>query len=165
MLRYMPQDVFDLMVVFDLMTGVANQQNGDRILDGPIERYLRSYPSEERGQLSADIYTAAHLSAPTVDDIRKACGGTGDPKHHAYVFLVLERISKMIIKNNNAKKSVFRRIFGGTTFNYETQPQIDRARRSRANIATAALAVLTAELNGIHGTRRNFRPLVSLTHK
>src|SRR6266852_3328525 len=153
MSRYMPQTIFDMVVVVNLMTEVAKPPNADRILNELIETYLRAYPSEERGQLKADIYTATHLNTSTVDLINKLCGvdvinklyGNGF-RVPGYVFSVLKRINKTIIKNDRAKKSVFRRIFYGTAFNYETQPQIDRVRRSRENIARAALAVITAEL-------------------
>jgi len=130
--RYMPQTIFDMVVVVNLMNEVT-KPNADRILNELIETYLRDYLSEERGQLKADIYTAAHLSTPTVDNISKLCGAIGldDSERGAYLFSVLERINEIIIKSDRAKKSVFQRIFDGTAFNYETQPQIDRVRRSR----------------------------------
>ena len=145
--RYMPQTIFDMVVVVNLMNEVT-KPNADRILNELIETYLRDYLSEERGQLKADIYTAAHLSTPTVDNISKLCGAIGldDSERGAYLFSVLERINEIIIKSDRAKKSLFQRIFDGTAFNYETQPQIDRVRRSRENIATTALAVIPAEL-------------------
>ncbi len=144
----MPQDVFDSMVVVDLMAGVLdNQQKADSIRNGLIEGRLRSYPSEERGQLKGRYLYGYTFEHPTVDDISKLCGSMGmsDSERRAYVCSVLERTFETMNKNAKAKKSVFRRIFGGTAFNYETQPQIDRVQCSRENIAAATLAVITTE--------------------
>jgi hypothetical protein len=56
----MPQDVFDAIVLSHFMSTIAGF---DSTVDKLIERYLLSYPDEESGQLKADIYTAARVSA------------------------------------------------------------------------------------------------------
>jgi hypothetical protein len=139
----MPQ--FDSLVIVDLMGNVGNRQATDSTLNGLIEGYLSSYPSEERGQLKADIHTASQINAPNLDDISMLCDSTDDTERRAFVASALERIFETMKTEDNAKKPVLRRIFGGTDFNYETQPQTDRVQRSRANIAKAALAVFTTK--------------------
>jgi hypothetical protein len=69
------------------------------------------------------------------------------------------KVSATIEKHARAKKPLLRRIFGGTAFNYETQPQTDRIRRYRANIAMAELAIIDEiRLSGQQGLMRHPAP-------
>jgi hypothetical protein len=143
--RYMPQNIFDALVVADLIGRVANPQDDNHVLDGLIERYLRAYPSEERGQLKADIFTAAHLSASIIDDIDALFGGIDDPGRRAHVVAVLEQVLNNVTNSARARKPALQRIFGGTFFNHETRPQVDRVRLSGPTIAKAALVVCAGQ--------------------
>ena len=144
--RYMLQNILDSIVIVDLMGRFAHPQDADRILGGLIENYLRSYPGEERGQLKADILAAARKSASTIDNIKTLCRGMNGSERSAHVIAALERMLENMDKNARAKRSLFGRLFGGTRFHYETEPQTERVQRSRANIASAALAVFAKSL-------------------
>jgi hypothetical protein len=129
--RYMPQNVFDLIVIADLTASlIYDSDEANRRLNRVIEGYLRSYPSEERGQLKSDIYTASYLSAGAVESIRDIyrAAGMDDSEQRAHTVSALERIFETLRKNSDSKKSAFRRIFGG-----------NRISRSRDNISSAAL--------------------------
>jgi hypothetical protein len=153
--RYMPQDLFDLLIITDLMERLVGYQPGARNLDRLIEGYLQSYPSEESLELKSDIYDASCLSMPTVELIRDMYRAVAidDSELRAYIFSAIEQIFKTLRKNANAKKSLLRRIFGGTLFNYETRPQVERINRSRENIANAAMTAMTAMRAELTGRR------------
>jgi hypothetical protein len=147
--RYMPQDVFDSLVVLNLLADCCEHDT-----DAPIERYLKLYPSEERGRLKSDIHTASRLNRRAGEKFLKlAAPGLVDSKHdrlgfineterRRYVFFALQQISATMEKRARAKTPLLRRILGGTVFNYETQPQTGRINRCRANIAMAEQTIV-----------------------
>jgi hypothetical protein len=147
--RYMPQDVFDSLVILHLLADCCGHDT-----DAPIEKYLRLYPSEKRDRLKSDIHTASRPNRRAGEEFLKLAapgltaskhdrpGFINDTERRHYVFFALQQVSATMEKRARAKKPLLRRIFGGTAFNYETQPQTDRIRRCRANIAMAELAII-----------------------
>jgi hypothetical protein len=146
--RYMPQDVFDSLVILHLLADRCEDT------DAPIEQYLRLYPSEERSRLESDIDMASRLNRRAGEKFLKlAIPGLIDSDHdrlsfineterRRYVFFALQQISATMEKRARAKKPLLRRIFGATAFNYETHPQTDRINLCRANIAMAELTII-----------------------
>src|SRR5215469_2245406 len=124
--RYMPQDVFDSLVILHLLADCCEHDT-----DAAIGRYLRLYPSEKRGRLTSDIRRASCLNSSAGEEFLKlAVPGLTDSNHDSfsfineterrqYVFFALQQISATMEKRAKANKPLLRRIFGGTAFNYE----------------------------------------------
>src|SRR5262249_54008226 len=131
---------FDAIVLSHFMSTIAGF---DSTVDKLIERYLLSYPDEESGQLKADIYTAARVSAPIIETLQDLYTGRDETARRRFAFGALEQVMARLKSHANAKRTLFQRIFRGTRLNYETQPQRDRINTSRSNIAKAAAEVGT----------------------
>jgi hypothetical protein len=54
----------------------------------------------------------------------------------------------IIVEQANKKKPMWRRVLGGTMFNYETQPLPDRVARCNENIAKAGMLLLVKYASG-----------------
>ena len=139
--RYMPQEVFDGLAV---VCGMSTLLGKDDILVKPLKDCLRSYPNEGRGDLVHDVYLAAidvNKAADHCFDVFRREMGISDNEVRVVRFKIMDRLRLALIEQEREKKPLWRLVFGGAWFNYETVPLFRRVEKCRENVSRAAEAV------------------------
>jgi hypothetical protein len=163
--RYMPQELFDKLTVMLLMieSNAIKSQNVLRKLDDLIKHYTtRPYPDEDYALLKQDLRAAANhileLAKIALNQIRNDY--SYEAKHlddDDFLFLFIKELDSVMSSNSAEKRPFWRRIFGGTIFNFEKHPLVDRVKASQKN-ALLAIADVVCRVWSYRPTRRPGRP-------
>ncbi len=135
MARYVPQHLFDGLVIYRLMAELAGKND---IFDELIARYRDSYPDDDTNALVADVNAAAVEGRK----ILAALPVTGE-RHEMAVLLGLLEIFK---EDATRDKPLWRRMFENYFFNVQPTPIPDRVERALAHLRAAQKVLLTWDL-------------------
>lgn len=117
--RYLPQGVFDGLAIACAMSTLTGN---DDILVRPLKIYLSSYPDEDAKALVHDIYLALIDVNKAVDQcfefLRRAAKLTKADEDRIRL-VIIKRLFGVLIERERNQQSPWRRLFGGTRFNYE----------------------------------------------
>ncbi len=135
MARYVPQHLFDGLVIYRLMADLAGK---DDIFDELIARYRDSYPDDDTNVLVADVNAAAIEGRK----IMKAIPATSERHKMALLLGLLE-----ILKEDATRdKPLWRRMFENYFFNVQPTPLPDRVDSACAHMTAAQKVLLTWDL-------------------
>jgi hypothetical protein len=133
----MPQEVFDGLAI---VCGMSTLLGKDDILVKPLKDSRRSYPDEDRGALVHDIYLAAidvnKAADHCFDVFRRKMGISGNEVRVR--FKIMDRLLLELIEQEREKKPLWRLVFRGAWFNYETASLVHRVEKCRQNVSRAA---------------------------
>ena len=137
--RYMPQEVFDGLAI---VCGMSTLLGEDDILVKPLKDSRRSYPDENRKALVHDIYLAAidvNQAADQCFDVFRMKMGINSDNEVRVRFKIMDRLRLALIEQEREKKKpLWRLVFSGPRFNYETVPLFRRVEKCRENVSRAA---------------------------
>jgi hypothetical protein len=135
MARYVPQHLFDGLVVYRLMAELAGK---DDIFDELIARYRESYPDDDSNALVADVNAAA-------TEGRRVLAGipvNSDRQRMAALLGLLE----VFKEDATHDKPLWRRMVENYFFNVQPTPIPDRVERAVAHLRAAQKVLLTWDL-------------------
>jgi hypothetical protein len=138
MARYVPQHLFDGLVIYRLMADLAGK---DDIFDELIARYRDSYPDDDTNALVADVTAAASAAR----EILKAVPATS-PRHEMALLLGLLEVFK---EDTTRDKPLWLRMFENYFFNVQPTPIPDRVEKARAHFAAAQKVLATLDLQAL----------------
>lgn len=138
MARYVPQHLFDGLVIYRLMADLAGK---DDIFDELIARYRDFYPDDDTNSLVADVNAAAGAAR----EILKAVPATSQ-RHEMALLLGLLEIFK---EDATRDKPLWRRMFENYFFNVQPTPIPDRVEKARAHFAAAQKVLATLDLQAL----------------
>lgn len=138
MARYVPQHLFDGLVIYRLMADLAGK---DDIFDELIARYRDSYPDDDTNSLVADVNAAAGAAR----EILKAVPATSQ-RHEMALLLGLLEIFK---EDATRDKPLWRRMLENYFFNVQPTPIPDRVEKARAHFAAAQKVLATLDLQAL----------------
>jgi hypothetical protein len=138
MARYVPQHLFDGLVIYRLMADLAGK---DDIFDELIARYRDSYPDDDTNSLVADVNAAASAAR----EILKAVPATSQRHEMALLLGVLEVFKEDATRD----KSLWRKMFENYFFNVQPTPIPDRVEKARAHFAAAQKVLATLDLQAL----------------
>jgi hypothetical protein len=114
----MTQDVFDTMAISQVMARLRSNPALDKMLASTISGYMSSYPDEELQSVLVDLTEAAHKVEGIATHVYQTFFEPRDDRDEVY-FAVLKALSDVVMEQSRKKRSIVKRIFGGTYFNYE----------------------------------------------
>lgn len=136
MARYVPQHLFDGLVIYRLMADLAGN---DEIFDELIERYRDAYPDDDTYTLIADVNAAA---AQASSDF-KATPTTSD-RHE---MSMLQGLLEILKEDATRDKPLWRRMVENYFFNVQPTPIPGRVESARAHLIVAQKVLLARDLN------------------
>jgi hypothetical protein len=134
MARYIPQHVFDVLVIGRLLASLAGD---DAIFDDLMNRYRDAYPDEDIGVLVADVNAAAVEGRKVVAELRAA----SDRDELA----TLQDLLQVLTEDATRNKPLWRRTVENYFFNVQPAPIPDRVRKAREHIVAARQALLARD--------------------
>jgi hypothetical protein len=124
--RYIPQHLFDALVVERLMSELAGS---DDVFNDLLDRYHYSYPDEDAGALLADVSAAATHG-------RKLLAEMPAPSSRDEMAR-LEQMLEIIKQGVTRDKPLWRRMVENFFFNVQSKPIPDRVHRARERLLAA----------------------------
>jgi hypothetical protein len=121
---------------------MADLVGREEIFDKPFADYCSAYPDENKDGLLADIYIAAHEVRIASEQVLNVVGIFEEGERLPLHLLILEGMRKTLNEFTRRRKPAWKRIFGGTMFNYEPEPIRDRIETSKENINKCAMFLL-----------------------
>ena len=144
MARYMQQDLFDVLAVAHVTLHHADPGTVPRKFGKLLLKYRRSYPDENMDVLVGDLLSLAPDIRKVADDIYQVLHRPQDnPAKKSTYFSVLTTLSSVIQRQARRRRPWFKRIYGGTRFNYESSPLPERIDACRTNVREAGTLILT----------------------
>ena len=135
MARYVPQHLFDGLVIYRLMADLAGD---DGIFDELIERYRHAYPDDDTDTLIADVNAAAVQAA---SDFKAT--PTTNARHE---MAMLQGLLDLLKEDATRDKPLWRRMVENYFFNVQPTPIPDRVERARAHLIVAQKRLLARDL-------------------
>ncbi len=127
MARYIPQHVFDALVVERLMSKLAGN---DDLFNDLLDRYRNSYPDEDASALLADVSAAAAYGRDLLAEMPAPSSRDEMAR--------LERILEILKQDLTRDKPLWRRMVENFFLNVQSKPIPDRAHQARAALARCA---------------------------
>jgi hypothetical protein len=134
MSRYVPQHLFDGLVVERLLADLAADSD---IFDDLIDRYRDAYPEEDVGLLVADVNAAAAQMRKLLAD----SSATGDRDELA----MLQGLLGIITEEATRDKPLWRRMVENYFFNVQSVPIPDRVRKACEHLVAARKVLLARD--------------------
>ena len=134
MSRYVPQHLFDGLVVERLLADLAADSD---IFDDLIDRYRDAYPEEDVGLLVADVNAAA----AQVRKLLANSSATSDRDELA----MLQGLLEIITEDATRDKPLWRRMVENYFFNVQPVPIPDRVRKACEHLVAAQKALIARD--------------------
>jgi hypothetical protein len=131
MARYIPQHLFDALVIQRLMSDLAGS---DDAFNDLLDRYRDSYPEEDAGALLADVSAAAAQSRKLLAEMPAQSSGAE--------MATLEQMLEIVKQSAARDKPLWRRMVETFFLNIQSKPIVDRVHRAREHLLAARDAVL-----------------------
>jgi hypothetical protein len=129
MARYVPQHLFDGLVVVRLMADVSGR---DDVFNGLVERYRKRYPDDDTTALIADVQAAA-AEGPYVVKVVQDAPATSNLSE----FEVLRELMEIFAEDAKRGKPRWRTMLQDYFFNVQPTPIQDRVERARDHLIRA----------------------------
>lgn len=97
-------------------------------MDAPLRTYLSSYPSEDH-KLKEDVNECARQLANLLEEHLKPPGGLSNDERMKWKSITLHPLYEELLKQSedlNKNKPIWKRLLGGTRFNYSPAPIPER---------------------------------------
>lgn len=150
MKRFMPQTVFDAVVILRVLQIHRDEPDSlDRFSD-VLSQYMHSYNGETKELLVGDVFKVLPFALERVD---KLCTDLAPfynaPPDRTAKFFCSKMILAQLVQTDKAELPLWRRILGGTRFNYEKALLVDRVEVSKRKISEAASSVFVIRSLGL----------------
>jgi hypothetical protein len=132
MARYIPQHLFDALVVERLMLELAGN---DDVFNDLIDRYRDSYPGEDTSILLADVSAAATHARKLVAEM--PAPSTRDE------MATLEQMLEIVRRDLTRDRPLWRRMVETFFFNVQSKPIPDRVHQAREHLLAARDTLLS----------------------
>ena len=146
MARHLPQDVFDVMAISQAMARVTPTPALTKQLEDAVNGYRSAYPDENFDTLWGDLAVASTEVQSAALEIYDALFDVGREDERQVYFAILKELNELVVRKSRNQRPFLKRVFGGTRFNYETRPIVDKVKRCKENVASAAMMILTKQL-------------------
>ena len=135
MARYVPQHLFDGLVVYRLIADLAGNEE---MFDDLIRRYRDAYPDDDPGALVADVTAAATEGRRIVETMP-----TTSERHR---MASLQGLLDIFKEDATRGKPLWRRMAENYFFNVQPTPIPDRVQKAIAHLIAAQKVLLTRDL-------------------
>ena len=129
--RYIPQHLFDALVVERLMSELAGN---DDVFNKLLDQYHHSYPDEDPSTLLADVSAAATQARNILAELPAASSRDA--------MMRLEQILDIFKQGISGDKPLWRRMVENFFFNVQSRPIPDRVQKAREHFLAARDRVL-----------------------
>jgi hypothetical protein len=144
---YIPQDLFNYIAVTWAQTAFVKDPKFVERLSEAIDGYKYSYPAEDLKLLRDDIRKASHEVLGIAREVYEAAFRVFDEsKVDQMYFAILAEFGAIANEKARKERPWWRRILGGTRFNYESRPITNRVDSCKKRISVAAMIVLAKQL-------------------
>jgi hypothetical protein len=134
MSRYLPQHLFDGLVVERLLADLAADSD---MFDDLIDRYRDAYPDEDAGHLVADVNVAAA-------QVRKLLAGPSSTSDRDEL-ATLQGLLEIITEDATRDKPLWRRMVENYFFNVQPVPIPDRVQKACEHLVAAQKVLLARD--------------------
>lgn len=124
--RFMPQDVFDLCVAIAAIGKASNK--GAEIVDDLLTKYCAGYPGED-ASLPLEVDTLAEDALERARTVLASFGAVEAAQAHKDLLKLTVWVMNEIkrkAEQSKARAPLWKRLFGGTRFNYAPRRLPDR---------------------------------------
>jgi hypothetical protein len=144
MARYIPQHLFDGLVVYRLMADLAGS---NELFDDLVRKYRDAYPDEDFALVIADVAVAAGEARPLVRVVADAPGAGGLEE------MAVLRAFLDVFKADAARgKPLWRRMLANYFVGEQPTPIPDRVARARERFRAAQQALLARGVEPLAGS-------------
>ena len=134
MARYIPQHLFDGLVVQYLICDIANTPD---VFDRLVAEYIKKYPDEVASDLVADIKTAANEGRYVIKTLVDAPNSVYRTPVDA-----LEGLRDVLTKAISLEKPIWRRMVENYFFKVQPTPIPDRVTKAKDHLVAAERALM-----------------------
>lgn len=151
--RFMQQELFDVAAITHAimlrLVATATPERAAALkkdFSEVMEHYIHDYPNENFQVLLTDLRAASHEVERITNSVYDALFQVSRPDKETVHLALLNELSQTVEQQSRKKQPLFKRIFGGTYFNYEKSPLHDRVEKCKKNVSLASMMILAKRL-------------------